>query len=339
MGKKPRFSILVAAYNVEKYIGECLDSLLVQTFNDYEVVVIDDGSTDETNRICRRYSELEEKIKLFSWENHGLVMSRRLGISMALGEYILFLDADDYHIGNSLERINKSLKENKEPDIMMFRFEFRYANGDKKESTLFENITYHKTNKRQLFCDLVHNYEYNHLWCKVIKRQVILQDTCDYEKFAHIKLGEDLLQTIPVFDIAENVSICSHVCYGYRILENSMSHNFNEKQLYDISEVYRYFENYISKHHKDYDNVIQELYSAYVLKMIGLLRELWESSLTLEEKKRLSKIICNFRMFNNNVHLSNNLPLQNKMLFFMVEKKNWRLSALYSEILKKIRGD
>ena len=77
MDGKIKFSILIAAYNVEKYLGECLDSIVRQSFDAYEIIIIDDGSEDGTGIIVDEYSRKYKKIKSFHWENHGLILSRR----------------------------------------------------------------------------------------------------------------------------------------------------------------------------------------------------------------------------------------------------------------------
>ena len=92
---KPKISILISAYNAEKYLAECIQSVLNQNYDSYELIIVNDGSTDGTLDICKNYEETNSHVRVFSWENKGLILARRKGIELSCGEYILFLDADD----------------------------------------------------------------------------------------------------------------------------------------------------------------------------------------------------------------------------------------------------
>lgn len=96
-----KLSIVIPAYNAEKTISRCLDSVLAQNYFDYEVIVVNDGSTDNTDKICAKYIENDEKVRLISQKNKGVSAARNTGISEANGEYILFIDADDYIENNT----------------------------------------------------------------------------------------------------------------------------------------------------------------------------------------------------------------------------------------------
>lgn len=92
----PKVSVIIPVYNVEKYIERCVDSVLNQTFQDYEVLLIDDGSTDNSGKICDKYSLKDSRIKVFHKENGGVSSARNLGIDSAKGEWICFIDGDDW---------------------------------------------------------------------------------------------------------------------------------------------------------------------------------------------------------------------------------------------------
>ena len=89
-------SIIVPIYNKEKYLEKCLDSLLNQTYRELEILLVDDGSTDKSLEICRSYAEKDERIRVFSKKNGGVASARNLGVRESLGEYLSFVDPDDY---------------------------------------------------------------------------------------------------------------------------------------------------------------------------------------------------------------------------------------------------
>lgn len=115
------FSIIIPVYNSEKYIRNCLDSILAQTFNDFEVVIIDDGSTDNTFEILENYSKVNSRIQVYHFANAGVSISRRRGISLAQGEYILFVDSDDTISPRLLQTINSTIKNFTDIDIIRYQ--------------------------------------------------------------------------------------------------------------------------------------------------------------------------------------------------------------------------
>ncbi len=105
-------SVIVPVYNVESCLGKCLDSILEQTYRDFELLLIDDGATDSSGDICERYAKTDERIKVFHKPNGGLSDARNYGIERASGDYLTFIDSDDYIIANYLEVLYKMATEN-----------------------------------------------------------------------------------------------------------------------------------------------------------------------------------------------------------------------------------
>ena len=105
-------SVIVPVYNVEKYLSRCIDSILNQTLKNIEIILIDDGSIDESLSICREYEQHNDNIMVFHQENMGLTAVRRKGLSLAKGEYTIFVDSDDYILENTCEEMYTYCKEN-----------------------------------------------------------------------------------------------------------------------------------------------------------------------------------------------------------------------------------
>lgn len=334
MNAKPRFSILICAYNAEKYIVKCLKSIIDQEFSDYEIIVIDDGSTDDTYKICKKIVSKYKAISIYHWDNHGLILSRRKALSMASGEYILFLDADDFYLPNALGELNKQLNEYKNPDMLLFRFKFLYENGTIKNSRDFSTIIYYKSDKNKLLLDTAKYYEYNHLWCKAIKRELIMEDNQNYETCANVQLGEDLLQTIPLILKANKVIVSPVILYGYRVTKNSMAHFFSEKQIDDINYVY---ENIIEKQLTGYERekeIRKAFIDAYLLKIFSLWRISWESNIQHKDKIKISNKILKLRLIQRETLNLNNIPIQNRVFYFFSRMKLWKIMEIYSKLLR-----
>ena len=103
-------SIIVPVYNVNKYLGKCLDSLLAQTERDIEILLIDDGSTDDSGRICDEYSNLDQRVRVFHTKNQGVSAARNRGLSESKGDYIGFVDSDDWVEPTMYEQMLNALK-------------------------------------------------------------------------------------------------------------------------------------------------------------------------------------------------------------------------------------
>lgn len=123
----PRFSFIVPCYNVEKTVSKCLDSLLDQTFKDFEVIVVNDGAIDNTQKVIDKYKK-DKKIISYIKPNGGLSDARNYGVDKAKGDYILFVDSDDYVDITLLEKLNDMIERDKEIDII--KFSFAYVTND-----------------------------------------------------------------------------------------------------------------------------------------------------------------------------------------------------------------
>lgn len=131
-----KYSIIVCVYNGKKYIDKCLSSLLSQTYSHYEIILIDDGSTDSSLSLLKKY-EKNPKVTLFSHKNKGLSESRNIGVNMCTGDYLLFVDIDDTVPSTFLETIDKNMEENL--DLIKFNYAYLYDHKEmKKNSSHFE---------------------------------------------------------------------------------------------------------------------------------------------------------------------------------------------------------
>lgn len=220
-----RFSIIVPVYNVEKYIDECVKSILNQSFRDFELVLVDDGSSDESGKICDRFSDKNANVIVLHKENGGLISARREGLKSAKGEYCLFCDSDDFLELDALEKINKVI-EQRAPDIIIYNA-FSY-DGIKKtdfaEHPFNEGIV---KDKKNLYETFMLSYSINSLCMKAVKREIIDIET-DYSKYFRCPFGEDKLQSAPLLINAKTVYYLPERLYNYRYI-SGMMRKFNSK--------------------------------------------------------------------------------------------------------------
>lgn len=208
-------TIIVPIYNVQKYVGICLESIISQTYSNIEIILINDGSTDDSYKICKKYAEKDKRIKLITGKNNGVSRARNIGIENATGKYIIFIDSDDWIEKNMIEELYKAINEN-DADISICGYYInteteQYSNNKLKKTEVINNKT---EMYNGIFCkDLYEGY----LWNKLIKRELI--NTKFNEK---IHIQEDTLFLIDTIRNAKKlVYMPQYRLYHYRKRNNS----------------------------------------------------------------------------------------------------------------------
>ncbi len=181
-----RYSVIIPVYNAETTLRRCLDSLVNQQFSDYELLLINDGSTDNSHAICREYADAYPQIRYFAKENGGVSSARNLGLGQARGEYILFADSDDYVSDDYFTAISDVVA-HESTDLLMFGY--RNFGGVSKEwntGTFSENT---ETEIAGRISVTMRQYLFSSLWNKVFKRQIIEGNGLRFDE--SLAIGED----------------------------------------------------------------------------------------------------------------------------------------------------
>ena len=131
----PAISIIVPVFNAAQYLQECLDSILSQSFNDFELILIDDGSTDNSLSICQSYERRDSRIKIISGPNQGVSAARNKGLNVACGEWITFVDPDDWVEPTHVSTLYNAQKKNRDMDIFLFDYNYGIDNIHLKLNT------------------------------------------------------------------------------------------------------------------------------------------------------------------------------------------------------------
>lgn len=234
------FSVIVPVYKVEKYLPSAIESVLSQSFSDFELILVDDGSPDKCPEICDSYKEKDGRIKVIHKENGGLASARRAGIKEALGDYVFNLDSDDLIEGDTLESAYKIIKDT---DCDIVSFSYRWVkNGMTVNVTndgLDEGLYTEKDIEKYIYPRLLMDENMNHmsyyLSGKAVRRQLLLPLQLGVSEA--ISLGEDLCCTLPCYLHASSVYISKKEAYLYTVREDSLSKEFNTKQIYLIEDV------------------------------------------------------------------------------------------------------
>lgn len=183
-----KFSIIIPCYNIEKYISKTLKNVLAQTFQNFEIILINDGSEDNTGKILDSYSNKDNRIRVIHKENEGVSEARNVGIKNAKGEYIYFLDGDDLIENTFLERANEVLKNNK-IEIFSFGFNMIFENGKIKRKYSSEKYD-NKIIRSKKFLSLFFNKKVGQNMCSFIVKKDIIENKIFFTK--GLERGEDL---------------------------------------------------------------------------------------------------------------------------------------------------
>lgn len=224
MGKikkdKIYFSIIIPIYNVEKYLGECLDSVLNQTYDDYEVICVDDKSTDGSNKILHDYGDKFENIRIIENNvNRGVSYARNVGIDDAIGEYLLFLDADDTLHEKALEIVNSKLIENKVDTLF---YNIRYLDSNTNNGRFDLRKYYGTQTGKNLFINFMHdNIFLGYAWSAVYRRAYLQNNDL---KFIENLLHEDTFFFLENILRARSVTVLNEALYNYRGREGSITY-------------------------------------------------------------------------------------------------------------------
>lgn len=223
----PLFSIIVPVYNVEKYLHRCLASILVQSFSDYEVLLVDDGSPDSSGSICDVYSEKDSRIKVFHKENGGVSSARNVGLDNSKGEYILFVDADDELTSFALGAFAETIIRYKNADVIQGGV---ITIGGDKGFVVCPSLKEYDDSQDCVTNFLLHTVPWG-IWSKAFRRDII-------EKF-HIRfvpgiiMGEDQLFMCHYQFHARSYAICAQDVYYYHLdNESSVMHNKDKTKSY-----------------------------------------------------------------------------------------------------------
>lgn len=182
-----RYSVIIPVYNAKGTLRRCLDSLVGQQFSNYELLLINDGSTDGSDTICREYANTYSCVRYFAKENGGVSSARNLGLEQAEGEYILFVDSDDYVSADYFASLSSALK-NDTADLLMFGYSnFGGVSTEWDTGEFYEDA---ETGVAERAASAVRQYLFSSLWSKAFKRQIIERGNI---RFADdLAIGEDL---------------------------------------------------------------------------------------------------------------------------------------------------
>lgn len=245
---KSKVSIIVPAYNAEKFIDKCMDSILNQTYENIEILLLDDGSKDNTYNIIKRYENNYDNVKAYSYSNVGLSITRNIGVSNCTGDYITYLDIDDYLDYDFIEKMMLDIRDN---DIVIGSYKRVYEDG-KVEFEYKQG------------CGDWAKYKRATVWAKIYKREFLTKNNIEYPDTRIY--GEDVVYTMRCMSKNPKVKIINYAGYNNLINVESITHKDKSKLLTDVPKIISNID-YFIKDNRDFIQRNQKILKYYYLKL------------------------------------------------------------------------
>lgn len=222
MNNNIKFSIMTPVYKVEQYLPECIESVLGQTYGNFEFILVDDGSPDRCGEICEEYAKKDSRIRVFHKPNGGLMHTRRYALERAQGDYYVFLDSDDYLSLDTLETLHRYISETG-ADCVIYGFEWLRPEGMVHAQCAACDCGRVITDRRELYNIIINNDSYNSLCRKCARASCF--DGRDHSARYHIRNGEDLVQSLEIIENARSAVFIPEMLYRYRYNPTSITHS------------------------------------------------------------------------------------------------------------------
>ena len=242
----PFFSVIVPVYKVEAYLRPCVDSILAQTFRNFELILVDDGSPDGCGDICDAYAAKDGRVQVIHKENGGAAMARKTGLLQARADYVGFVDGDDWVTATWLETVKGHIEANGRPDIILFGhqqdiggtpYPILAAPGFYDKARLRAEVYPHMLcdfRRRPFGTPAIPAF----LWARIGKRELLLRH--DMESDAPIALFEDMATAYECMYHAETMYICAEKPYVYRVRDDSALNAYNPRFFQEVQASFAY---------------------------------------------------------------------------------------------------
>ena len=236
-----KYSVIIPVYNVEKYLKRCIDSIVIQEYKGLEILLIDNGSSDGSGLICDNYADKNSQITAYHIPNDGVGSARNFGLSKAKGEFVYFVDADDYLVGNLFADMENKL--HSKVDLLVFSYhhsiEKKLTELKRTTNVLPYNGIIDKDAFIVLFKELFLTAMMYTVWNKIYRRDFLIENNLYFLKY---ELGEDVRFNLKVYDLVENIVLSTECYYVYisgRMNSAMGSYNPNRVayQLEELSQI------------------------------------------------------------------------------------------------------
>lgn len=338
---RPKISIIVPVYNVEKYLDRCISSLINQSLRDIEIILVDDGSPDRCPQMCDNYAKIDPRLKVIHKKNEGLGKARNSGIKIAEGEYVTFVDSDDFLDLNAYEHIYNIAKE-KKLDTCYFKLCRYYKNGKTEKTKDFSQEIFF-LEKREIFQFLLEmvgplpSYPYSEKYSMSVCKAIYSLDQIKKNEISFISekeiASEDLIFHLDYLPFSNRVGYLPNNYYYYYVNTNSITTTYNQKKYERLIKLLELTEVKLKKYflYKDY-------YLHYYAQVIRVFKVILRfeslSEISLNEKRKMINSKCCIPLLEKMYSeiLISKYSLINRLYLFCMKNKISIFFILYYKI-------
>lgn len=300
MENQALISVIIPVYNVEAYLRECIDSVLNQTYKNFEIILVNDGSTDSSGEICDEYVEKDDRITVIHQKNSGPSKTRNTGLENANGKYIYFLDSDDYIENNALELLVNTAESN-DADLVFFDAHSFSDDGAEIRQGYVINGTYNTKSGYEILTELHDNNDYHcAIYLLFIKHQLLIDNEIAFLESAYC--SEDMLFTYQIYCSAQKAVQCKNTLYHRRYRANSIvTSKKTQRHFRSCRDVYEEIRDYSEKIGKTGDYMATEYTVRCAFNALDTYKKISkeDQSICKNEYKSLNKDILSHSAFGN----------------------------------------
>ena len=341
MNKIPKVSIIVPIYNVEKYLDRCVQSLVNQTLNDIEIILVDDGSPDNCPSMCDEYAHKDNRIKVIHKQNAGLGYARNSGLEVATGEYVAFVDSDDYVDMTMYESLYKGT-ELINPDAIFCGFKTEVAKGVWHESREVEQDQLWEGNDvKEFMYNMIASgkgvkqerlYQMS-VWHAIYKREIITNNKLVFPSERDV-VSEDIPFQVDFLKNANKVLYLNAHFYYYCLNETSLSFTFKKEKFYGYNKLRECLLSKINE--TEYRQRVNRLYIGYCR---AYCFDLLSSN--IENKNKLYKLIFDDPIFKKVKYefSPSFLPIHTQIMYTLMSNKTLLFLLVYMKFTRRFRDN
>ena len=328
-----KISVIVPIYNQEKYLEECIESIINQTYHNLEIILVNDGSTDNSLEICKKYKKKDKRIIIIDKENKGLSSSRNAGLRKATGDYIMFCDSDDYYLPDTCLLMEKEITE-KDADYVIGNYINCYEDGKFWKKPIFDKKLY--PNFKVEITDYTKSF---YIMSSSVCNKIFRKSFLDKNEFVFVEglPAEDAIFTTACFVKSTKVYYIKDIIYAYRQRNagTSISTNNNVEYFIGISKAY-----YIIYHNFKY-NKGNKFYQYFYLKSLFYImyKFIDSTQLTFEEKEEVLSIMRWFCRLSIELNIQYNADNEFFKIIQNVNKKKYKKAIEACQIMAFVRRE
>lgn len=333
-----KVSVIVPVFNSEDYLSSCIESILNQTYTNFELILVNDGSSDNSGKICEYYSKIDNRIKVLHQKNSGPSMARNTGINVATGKFIQFVDSDDIVEHDMTQKLVQSI--NKDIELVICGYKvINIQNGkvDIQKINLQKHGVYNIKEFLSFFGKLYKNSLINSPCNKLYVREILQKNEIKF--LDNLNMGEDLLFNLEYLKICNKISIIHDSLYNYMVNSNSLTHTFYRNLFENQKLLFSAVRNYLKDTKSYTDENVFFVETLFTEQIVWVINNLFHKNndMNFKQRKERIKIIINDETVRNNIKYFYFDNIQKRFVGCMIKHKKINIIYFYFNIKELVR--